>query len=221
MQVPANTARSYFRNIYLTLKTILIGMRITLKYCFARTITLQYPDVAPALQPRYRGFHFFEIEKCIACDACARACPVDCIYIEKTGPRKIDKATGLASGGAVTRFAIDYAKCMFCALCVDPCPTDCIHMGSVHDLSAYSREGMIVEFTELAAEGHQTPQPLWMQRERPPVWAAEARAKWERYEFSRDGREHDERRHAMAQALIEREPPKKAAPKAGRASRES
>ena len=25
---------------------------------------------------------------------CSKACPVDCIYIDKSGPRKIDKKTG-------------------------------------------------------------------------------------------------------------------------------
>jgi len=170
--------RDYFRNIYLTIKTILIGMRITLKYCFARTVTLQYPDRAPALQPRYRGFHYFEIEKCIACDLCAKACPVDCIYIEKTGARKIDKESGVAKGGAMTRYAIDYSKCMFCALCVDPCPTECIHMGNIHDLSGFDRESMIVEFTELAKEGLQTPQPLWMRKEQMPEWAASTKRSW-------------------------------------------
>ncbi len=44
--------RDYFRNIWKTVSTILVGLRITLKYCFAKTVTLQYPDVAPALQPR-------------------------------------------------------------------------------------------------------------------------------------------------------------------------
>ena len=169
----------YFADIYDTLKTIAIGMRITLKYCFAKTVTVQYPDMAPVLQPRYRGFHWFEAEKCIACDQCAKACPVDCIYIEKSGARKIDKATGEAIGGACMRYAIDYAKCMFCALCVEPCPTDCIHMGNNHDLSAYSRKDMIVEFTELAKEGKQTPEPLWMQRDELPAWAAERRRLWE------------------------------------------
>ena len=116
----------YFRNIYRTVYTIMVGMRITLRYYFAKTVTLQYPDVAPALQPRFRGFHYFEIEKCIACDMCAKACPIDCIYIEKSGPRKLDKASGVAKGGAMQRYAIDYAKCMFCGLCTEPCPTDCI-----------------------------------------------------------------------------------------------
>jgi NADH-quinone oxidoreductase subunit I len=168
----------YFHDIYSTVKTILIGMKLTLRYCFAKTVTVQYPDVAPTLQPRFRGFHWFEIEKCIACDMCAKACPVDCIYIEKTAVRKIDKATGLAVGGAVTRYAIDYAKCMFCSLCVPPCPTDCIHMGNVHDMSGYSRASMIVEFTELAKQGLQTPQPLWMNRDRVPEWARQRKEEW-------------------------------------------
>ena len=170
--------RDYFYNIYSTVRTCLIGMRITLKYCFARTITVQYPDVAPTLQPRFRGFHWYEIERCIACDMCARACPVDCIYIEKSAPRKIDKASGVAVGGAMQRYAIDYAKCMFCGLCTTPCPTDCIHMGDVHDMAAYDRQSMTVEFTDLAKKGLRTVQPLWMQKEKLPRWAAETRQAW-------------------------------------------
>ncbi len=203
--------REYFRNIYVTIKSILIGMRITLKYCFAKTVTVQYPDVAPVLQKRYRGFHYFEIEKCIACDLCAKACPVDCIYIEKSGPRKIDTESGVAKGGAMTRYAIDYAKCMFCALCVDPCPTDCIHMGNVHDLSGYTRESTIVEFTELAKEGLQTPQPLWMQKPKLPAWAAERKQRWIDFAESKDVLSEDplRRREEMRKALAEQKVEKK------------
>jgi NADH-quinone oxidoreductase subunit I len=202
--------RTYFRDIWKTVHTILVGMRITLRYCFAKTVTLQYPDVAPAIQPRYRGFHFYEIEKCIACDLCAKACPVDCIYIEKTGPRKIDKETGIAVGGAMTRYAIDYAKCMFCALCVPPCPTDCIHMGNLHDMSGYDRESMIVEFTELAPKGLQTPQPLWMQKDDLPPWAQDRKRKWLEFEHSADklSGNNDVRRQKMAEALVEAAPAK-------------
>ncbi len=201
--MPRSPVREYFHNIAETVRTILIGMRISLKYCFAKTVTLQYPDVAPALMPRYRGFHFYEIEKCIACDLCAKACPVDCIYIEKTGPRKIDKETGVAVGGLMTRYAIDYAKCMFCALCCDPCPTDCIHMGNLHDLSGYTREDMIVEFTDLAMEGLQTPQPLWMQKDSLPAWAEKRKREWLEYQHSNDLLTHknDERRKQMAEAV--------------------
>jgi NADH-quinone oxidoreductase subunit I len=163
------TARSYFQNIYDNLKSVMIGMRITLKYCFQRTVTVQYPEQKLSFAPRYRGIHEFEANKCIACDLCAKACPVDCIYIDKTGPRRIDKTTGTVNpadpkNGELLRFAIDYSKCLFCALCTEPCPTYCIHMGKLHDLSSYSREDVVVEFTELDKKNQRTPIPLWMER---------------------------------------------------------
>ncbi len=201
----------YFHNIWKTFYTILVGMRVSLKYCFGKTVTVQYPDVPPVLQPRFRGFHFYEIEKCIACDQCARACPVDCIYIERSGPRKIDKESGVAVGGAMVRYAVDYAKCMFCGLCAETCPTQCIHMGNLHDMSGYTRKDMIVEFTELARQGLQTPQPLWMVRDTAPVWAQERKNEWLAYCHSDDKLtgQNELRRQKMLEALVPSEATKK------------
>lgn len=158
------SVRAYFRDIYDNVRSISIGMKITLKYCFQKTVTVQYPEQRLSFAPRYRGIHEFEAERCIACENCVKACPVNCIYIDKTAPRKIDKNTNRAVGGELVRYAIDYSKCLFCALCTEPCPTDCIHMGKLHDLSSYSREDVVVEFTELDKKGLRTPLPLWMER---------------------------------------------------------
>lgn len=168
--------KDYFRNIYDNLRSISIGMKITIKYCFQKTVTVQYPEQRLSFAPRYRGIHEFELDRCIACDLCAKACPVDCIYIDKSGPRKIDKATGKvdAKGGQLLRYAIDYSKCMFCALCTEPCPTECIHMGKLHDLSGYHRKDAIVEFAELDKLGQRTPVPLWMERNKDRIdWVGE------------------------------------------------
>ncbi|MEX0775650.1 MAG: NADH-quinone oxidoreductase subunit I [Phycisphaeraceae bacterium] len=175
--LPAASAKSgYFRQIFDSLWSISAGMRITLRYCFSRTVTIQYPFEKLAFAPRYRGIHEFEADKCIACDMCAKACPVDCIYIDKSAPRKIDKKTGKAVGGELIRYAIDYQKCMFCALCTEPCPTECIHMGKNHDLSSYTRADMVVEFTELDKEGLRTPIPLWVERNAEKIpWVAKER----------------------------------------------
>ncbi len=164
-----SSVTDYFRNIYDNAKSMAIGLKITLKYCFQKTVTVQYPEQKLSFAPRYRGIHEFEASKCIACDLCAKACPVDCIYIDKSGPRRIDKNTGTVNhadpkNGQLIRFAIDYSKCLFCALCTEPCPTECIHMGKLHDLSSYSREDVVVEFAELDKKGQRTPIPLWMER---------------------------------------------------------
>src|SRR5919197_6261429 len=87
----------------------------------AFTEHFEYPELPVPVAARYRGFHRFDLTTCIACDQCAKACPVDCIYIDKTGARKIDKKTGKVDpkGGELVRFAIDYSKCLFCALCTE------------------------------------------------------------------------------------------------------
>jgi NADH-quinone oxidoreductase subunit I len=152
--------RSWFADVILAIKTVAQGMYVTLWYFLQtfrrRTFTerFEYPELPVPVKPRYRGFHRFDLTTCIGCDKCARACPVDCIYIEKeTGPDgKVVKAKPPFKGLVVRGFKIDYSKCMFCALCVDPCPVDCIFMGSTYDQSTFSRDGCIVDFAKLPLE---------------------------------------------------------------------
>lgn len=170
--------RGYFSDIYLSLKSIAIGMGITLRYAFTKTVTVQYPNQRIDLHARFRGIHEFEAAKCIACDMCAKACPVDCIYIDYTGRGK---------NAQLTRFAIDYSKCMFCALCTEPCPVDCIHMGKLHDLSGYTRDDTVVEFLQLDREQKlHTPIPLWMQKAKLPQWAQDEKDRILRGELATD-----------------------------------
>jgi len=155
---------NWFRNIYVAVATVSHALWVGLRYWMRtynpqrRTYTEKYefPELPVAVTPRFRGYHRFDLTTCIACEACARACPANCIEIGK------QKAPG-KKGFQVTEFVIDYGKCLFCALCVEPCPVDCIFMGSSHDLSCYSRDGCRVDFSRLPLEiawGKATLEPL-------------------------------------------------------------
>ncbi|EAQ82440.1 MULTISPECIES: 4Fe-4S binding protein [Blastopirellula] len=144
---------TWIRNVYSAVVTVAEGLSITIRYWFstydkdrkAFAEHYEYPELPVQVSPRYRGFHRYDLTTCIACDQCAKACPVDCIYI---GKERVEGAKGFA----VTGFTIDYTKCMFCALCVEPCPVDCIFMGGTLDLSSYSRDGAIVDFSRLPVD---------------------------------------------------------------------
>src|SRR5262249_42636431 len=106
--------RQWLSNVSRAILTVGQGMYVTLWYFLqtykrkAFTQHFEYPELPVPVKPRYRGFHRFDLTTCIGCDKCARACPVDCIYIEK-----IKNPVG--KGFRVNGFKIDYTKCMFCA----------------------------------------------------------------------------------------------------------
>jgi NADH-quinone oxidoreductase subunit I len=140
------TAAKYFRNVWETVKSTAIGMRITGRYLLQKPITVQYPDERLPVPNRYRGIHYLEQEKCINCLACARACPIDCIEMDAV---RHGKELEWVS------FTLDYQKCMFCELCVYPCPKDCIHMGTEFAFVTYDRSELkhdLLSFKGMARE---------------------------------------------------------------------
>jgi len=145
--------KAYINNIYLALSTIFIGMKVTFKHLFEPAVTIQYPDVKPQLPTRERNRLYVNMDDCIGCLQCARACPVNCIEIETVksipGEDLGQTSNGKRKALWVTKFDIDIAKCCFCELCVFPCPTDCIYMTDVYEFSEFKRENLIYDFATL------------------------------------------------------------------------
>ena len=151
------STNSYLSNITLVVRSLISGLRVTIKhflrarktqpvvaimaaeYFNDRTgiATIQYPfEMQPVPDNgRYRLHN--EIDDCIVCDKCAKICPVDCIDIE---PIRAIEEIGKTSDGTPKRiyaakFDIDMGKCCFCGLCTTVCPTECLTMTKVFDFS--------------------------------------------------------------------------------------
>ena len=145
--------KTYLANIFETIVTILGGMGITLKHLlFAKRgiATLQYPEERWPRPDRNIGFEHnsynvirsrlhVDMDDCIGCLKCERACPVDCIKIEtEKAPNRGEDIkeighVGVTSNGTrkalvVSRFDIDMTECCYCNLCTYPCPEECIFM---------------------------------------------------------------------------------------------
>jgi len=148
--------REYFKNTWDGLYTVLVGMRITFKHLFTPAVTIQYPEVKVKLPDRVRNRLYVNIDDCIGCDQCARACPVNCIEIDtvKSIP---GEDLGTTSNGKkkalwVTKFNIDIAKCCYCQLCVFPCPTECIYMTDIYEFAEFERANLLYKFSALNGE---------------------------------------------------------------------
>jgi len=148
--------REYLNNIKDGLVTVFIGMKITFMHLFTPSVTIQYPSVKVPMVERARNRLFVNMDDCIGCDQCARACPVSCIEINTVKGLPTEDLGKTSQGKKkalwVTKFDIDFAKCCYCQLCVFPCPTDCIYMTDEYEFTKLERDDLLYKFATLSPE---------------------------------------------------------------------
>ncbi len=119
---------------------IIDGFGATSNHLMEENVTIRYPEERKELPKNYRGRHYLDVEKCVACEFCATACPVDIIFIVgEPHPEKVRHPKV---------FNIDILKCIFCGYCVEACPTGALHMTDVYEV--YSPERFILTIDELS-----------------------------------------------------------------------
>lgn len=142
-------------------KAVATGLATTLKHAARPQITIGYPEVRPELPPVFRGFPTLPPDNngnhwCISCNACARVCPPQCIYI--TSHKGEDKKLVLDD------FVIDANLCIMCGLCEEVCPASAgddktahpgkaIQLSHLYEFSGYTHEDLVFHLPQLIELG--------------------------------------------------------------------
>ncbi len=154
------------KHMYATIRTVNQTTDITQPTYFKQEngpITLQYPHEQLAVPERGRYKLHNDIDDCIMCDKCVRACPVDCIEIEAIpSPTLIGTTSnGMKKRLYAAKFDIDMAKCCFCGLCTTVCPTACLTMTPEYDFSAFDFAAHRVGFATMSPEEMEEKKQAW------------------------------------------------------------
>lgn len=119
-------------------------------HSFRKRETVSYPEQSVYLPPRYRGRIILTRdpdgeERCVACNLCAVACPVDCISLQKA---EQDDGRWYPEF-----FRINFSRCIFCGMCEEACPTSAIQLTPDFELGEYDRQQLVYEKEDLLING--------------------------------------------------------------------
>lgn len=119
-------------------------------HAFRKRDTIQYPEEAVYVPPRYRGRIVLTRdpdgeERCVACNLCAAACPVGCIALQKA-----EREDGR---WYPEFFRINFSRCIFCGYCEEACPTTAIQLTPDFEMGEYNRQHLVYEKEHLLISG--------------------------------------------------------------------
>ncbi|AKZ65916.1 NADH-quinone oxidoreductase subunit NuoI [Candidatus Palibaumannia cicadellinicola] len=139
-----------FKKLAIGCFTILRSIWLIGIQAFNKRETQLYPEVKIKNTSRFRGRIILTRdpdgnERCVACNLCAVACPVDCISLQKTETKD--------GRWYPEFFRINFSRCIFCGFCEEACPTTAIQLTSDCEMSEFRRKDLIYEKEDLLISG--------------------------------------------------------------------
>lgn len=138
-----NAFTQYFIGFFRALKSLLVGLKTTLKIFFRKKTTELYPEkrgslyVAEQFRGRLELIHTEDNHhRCVACGICQMNCPNGSIRVES---QSITNAEGKAEK-SLSAYHYDLGRCLFCELCVRTCPHQALRFVNGYENAVFTRE---------------------------------------------------------------------------------
>ena len=130
--------------------SLLNSIWTVLRTTFRKRATIQYPEERPPIPPRWRGRIILSRdsggqERCVACNLCAVACPVDCISLQAAEDEQGRRYPSF--------FRINFSRGIFCGYCEEACPTYAIQLTTDFEMGEYVRQNLVYEKEDLLISG--------------------------------------------------------------------
>ncbi len=127
---------NHIKFFFLSILSIFIGLKVTLKNLFAPAITLQYPREKQPMKGNFRGMVDLIPPACVVCYQCVKICPTAALDLGHKQTVGEDQKKKLE----ITKFIFNGELCCFCGLCAEICPTDAMYMNKMYEVSVYAHE---------------------------------------------------------------------------------
>ncbi len=141
-----NSFVKYFSNIFVAIKNLLIGLRVTWKELWAKKVTMQYPENRKTLviSDRWRSELIMPHDEknehaCTSCGLCMTNCPNGTI---KVTPKTIETPEGRKKK-VLDKHIWDAGMCTYCNLCVLSCPSDAIQFSNDFEGAVFDRSVLV------------------------------------------------------------------------------
>lgn len=138
-----NSLVKYFSDFFSALKSLLTGMKTTLKVFFRKKTTERYPEnrenlyIAEQFRGRLEMIHTQDNHHyCVACGICQMNCPNGTIQVEN---QTLTNAEGKTEK-VLAAYRYDLGKCLFCELCVRTCPHQAIRFTNCFENAVFTRQ---------------------------------------------------------------------------------
>lgn len=139
---------NYFSGYWNGLKSLLVGMRTSIRVYFRKDVTEQYPEnrhTTLHIPERHRAMLVMPHDEnnqhhCVACGLCQMSCP--------NGTIKVVSQTVEGEDGkkkkVLVKYEYDLGSCMFCELCVNACPHNAIRFSNNFENAVFDRSKLLL-----------------------------------------------------------------------------